>query len=68
MKINDLWKKYLMEHKPIRVIFTGEDYGIYKYNEKLNRYEGEIGHIKFEDVLKILNEFEEVNHIKIEMI
>ena len=56
----------LKERKPFHVIYDGDDYGIYKYNNEKNRYEGVIGHIDLKDMLKIIKDKE--HFIKLEVI
>lgn len=55
----DLELKTKLENKlenreDFRVIYDGEDFGIYKYNKETDRYEGCIGHITIEKMLKII--------------
>ena len=52
--------------KPIRVIYDGEDFGVYTYNEKTERYEGIIGYITIEGIKKILKK--EIDFIKLGVI
>ena len=44
----------LKNRNPIRVIFDGEDFGIYKYNEEKERYEGIIGYLTLDKIKMIL--------------
>jgi hypothetical protein len=48
-------KNRLENHEDFRVIYDGEDFGIYKYIEERNRYEGCIGHITIQSMLDIIN-------------
>lgn len=48
--------------KPIRVYILGNDYGVYKYNEVKQRYEG-FGYLTMESIKKILKK--EVDFIEI---
>lgn len=45
----------IKEKKPIGVIFGGEDFGYYFYNEEKKRYIGVIGYIDGNGIKKILN-------------
>lgn len=45
----------LERKEDFRIIYDGEDFGIYKYNEENNRYEGEIGYLTIESMIKIIN-------------
>ena len=56
----------LKERKPFHVIYDGDDFGIYEYNEEKERYEGVIGHLKLKDMLEIIKDKE--NFIKLEVI
>lgn len=56
----------LKERKPFHVIYDGDDFGIYKYNEEKERYEGAIGHLKLKDMLEIIKNKE--HFIKLEVI
>ena len=50
----------LERREDFRVIYDGEDFGIYSYNEEKNRYEGSIGHLTIESMMRIikgLNDF-----------
>lgn len=50
----------LKNHDNFKVIYDGEDFGIYSYNEEKNRYEGCIGHLTMKSMLEIikgLNDF-----------
>lgn len=40
--------------KPVRVIYAGEDFGIYHFQEDKG-YVGTIGYIKIKDILDIVN-------------
>ena len=46
----------LKERKPFKVIYDGEDYGIYHYNPDKDRYEGCIGHIPMKEMAKIIKD------------
>ena len=56
----------LKNRNPIRVIFDGEDFGIYKYNEEKERYEGIIGYLTLDKIKMILKK--EINYIEIRSI
>jgi len=47
-------KEDLELHKPFKVIYDGEDFGIYKYNPNKNWYEGVIGHIPMDKMLQAI--------------
>lgn len=49
-------KRDLELHKPFRIIFDGEDYGIYTYQEETNRYIGAIGYIPMESMLRAVTD------------
>ena len=51
----ELFKNHLKNKKDFRVIFDGDDFGIYKYNEETNRYEGFIGYLTLEGMLEAIN-------------
>lgn len=53
----------LKNRNPIRVIFDGDDFGIYKFNEEKERYEGIIGYLTLDKIKMILRE--EIDYIKI---
>ena len=53
----------LKNRNPIRVILDGDDFGIYKFNEEKERYEGIIGYLTLDKIKMILRE--EIDHIKI---
>lgn len=42
--------------KPIRVIFDGKDFGIYTYNELTKRYEGIIGYLNKETLIRAIQD------------
>jgi len=42
--------------KPIRLIYGGEDFGIFEYNETTKRYEGKIGHLTKETLLRAIKD------------
>lgn len=48
--------------KPIRIIYSGDDFGIYEYNEVKQRYEG-FGFLTLETIKKILKK--EIDFIEI---
>ena len=58
--------KHLNERKDFKVIFDGEEFGIYKYNQEKNRYEGEIGFIKLEAMIQAIEDKE--YSIKLEIV
>lgn len=45
----------LKNKEDFRVIYDGEDFGVYSYNQEKNRYEGRIGHITIDKMIKIIN-------------
>lgn len=51
--------------RPIRIIFDGEDFGIYEYNEAKQRYEG-FGFLTLDAIKRILKG--EIDFIKIRRI
>lgn len=67
MKKEDLELIYkdIENRKPIRIIFDGDDFGIYEWNEKTKRYEDFLG-FTIEELIKIIKT---PNHfIKIERV
>lgn len=46
----------LKERKPIGLIYDGNDYGIYKFNEEKNWYQGKIGHIDLENLYRAIKD------------
>ena len=56
----------LRDRKPFRVIYDGEDFGVYIFNERKQRYEGVIGYIDIKGVLEIIKDKE--HFIKLEVI
>lgn len=55
----------IKNRKPIRIIYSGEDFGIYEYNEVKQRYEG-FGFLTLDAIKKILKC--EIDFIKIRRI
>ena len=55
----------LKERKPFHVIYDGDDFGIYEYNNETKRYEGAIGHIGLKEILEIIKDKE--HFIKLEV-
>lgn len=66
MKNKELLMKLLIAKKPIRVFIEGDDFGIYTYDETKKRYQGVIGYIEVEDVLRVINGDKELDHLQIE--
>ena len=55
MKIDkNLAFKHLMERKPFKVVYDGEDFGIFKFEN--GRYQGEIGYIDLENMLRCIQD------------
>ena len=50
----DLAFKHLQEHKPFKVIYDGEDFGIFTYEN--GRYQGEIGYIDIENMVRCIRD------------
>lgn len=46
--------EHLKNRLPFRVIYDGDDFGIYKYNSNKDRYEGIIGHIDLKEMVAII--------------
>jgi len=46
----------LKERKPIGLIYDNSDYGIYKYNQEKNWYQGVIGHIDLENLYRAIKD------------
>ena len=46
--------EHLKKRFPFRVIYDGDDFGIYKYNSNKDRYEGIIGHIDLKEMVMII--------------
>lgn len=55
---------HIKERKPIRVYIENEDFGIYEWNEKKQRYEGFIGNLTIDNIKQIFEGI--IDHIKIE--
>lgn len=55
----------LKERRPFNVIYDGDDFGIYEYNNETKRYEGTIGHIGLKEMLEIIKDKE--HFIKLEV-
>ena len=68
MMKKNLLMKLLKEHKPFRVFILDSDFGIFNYDPKNNKYQGVIGYMPLETIVKVINGYEEVNHIRIEEI
>jgi hypothetical protein len=45
----------LQKGKPIRLIYDGDDFGIYTFNKETRRYEGIIGYLTIDTINDILN-------------
>ena len=55
MKIDkNLAFKNLVERKPFKVIYDGEDFDIFKFEN--GRYQGEIGYIDLENMLRCIQD------------
>ena len=48
----------LRERKPFYVIYDGDSFGIYKFNEQKQRYEGVIGNIDLKSMIEIIKDKE----------
>ena len=68
MKKKELLMKLLTERKPFRVFIEDSDFGIYVYDPEKKRYQGVIGYIPLESMVKVINGYDEVSHIRIEEI
>lgn len=55
----------LKERKPFHVIYDGEDFGIYHYNQDQDRYEGTIGYIPLQEMVQIIKDYK--HFIKLEI-
>lgn len=66
----DLFKKHLKEKRNFRIIYDGEDFGVYRYSNLNKRYEGESEHqIGYLDIKSMLEVIEgEIDFIKLEMV
>ena len=66
----ELFKKQLKDRKPFKVIYGGEDDGIYIYDKTKNRYQGEFGYIDLEGMLEAIKHMEQKEdwHIVLELI
>lgn len=49
-------EKDLELRKPIKLIYDGEDFGVYKFNEERNRYEGIIGYLDIETIIRAIRD------------
>ena len=49
-------EKDLELKKPIRLIYDGDDFGIYEYNEERDRYEGCIGYLEVKTILRAVKD------------
>lgn len=49
-------EKDLELRKPIKLIYDGEDFGVYKFNEEKNRYEGIIGYLEIETIIRAIRD------------
>jgi len=62
-------REYLMtlikELKNIQVYIDGENFGVYKYDFKNKRYQGVIGYLEIESVIRCINGDAELNFIEI---
>ena len=54
----ELIKKTLKERKPFKVIYDGDDDGIYYFDENKNRYQGEFGYLDIEAMVEIIKHME----------
>ena len=60
----ELDKKHLEERKPFKVIYDGEDFGIFKYEN--GRYQSELGFIDLESMARCIQD--DKYFIKLEII
>lgn len=58
--------KHLNKKRDFKVIYDGDDFGIYKYDSNRNAYVGEIGHIPMEAMIRAIED--EEYFIKLEII
>ena len=67
MMKNDILELFndIKNHKPIRVYFADEDFGVHEWNEETQRYESFLG-ITIEELVKIIKTPN--HHIKIERV
>lgn len=63
MKREDLLKK-LKEHRPLKIYLGGEYYDTVYYNQNINIYQGAMGSIKLETIIKAISG--KVTHISVE--
>lgn len=61
----ELLKKHLEGKKDFKVIFDGEDFGIYKYDADRNAYVGEIGNIALSGMIQAIED--KSYHIQLEI-
>lgn len=54
----ELIKRYLKLRKPFKVIYDGDDDGIYYYDSARNRYQGEFGYLDLESMVEIVKHME----------
>ena len=66
----ELFRLNLKNRKPFKVIYGGDDDGIYFYDKSKNRYQGEIGYIDLEGMLEAIKHMEQKEdwHIVLELI
>ena len=55
----------LKQRKPIRVIYSGMDFGVYQFDETTQRYKG-FGYLTMEAIKKIVKQ--EIDFIKLERV
>lgn len=55
----------LKDRKLFHIIYDGDDFGIYHFNEEKQRYEGIIGHIDLKSMVEIIKDKE--SFIKLEV-
>ena len=58
--------KHLNERKDFKVIFDGDDFGIYKYDKEKDRYQGVVGYITIQSMIQSIED--ETYHIRLEII
>ena len=47
---------HLKDRKPFKVNYDGEDFGIYRYNQEKDRYDGCIGHIPIDKMFQAIKD------------
>lgn len=63
---SELLKQHLELRQDFKIIYDGEDFGIYKYNQEKNVYQGLVGYLSIESMLLAI--IDEEYFIKLEIV